>query len=435
MRKARLRHAFGEAGPWRFVLAAGIVLLAACAQPEPARRPARADVYLPRETETIEARVPRHATLDSLLRAHQLQEQLVTQAVSVARDVFDPRHLRADRPYRLVRSLDGLLREFEYQIDADRFLRIANLDRAKPDALDAQVLRYEKQTAVVAIDARIDAAHASLIAAVDGVGEKVQLAMELADVFSGQVDFQTDLQPGDRFRVLFEKSSHDGQFSGYGAILGASITVDGRPLQAFRWADPATGKAGYYDEQGRSLKRFFLKSPLRFEPRVTSRFSTSRLHPIDRVYRAHLGVDYGAPTGSSVVAVAAGVVVSAAYSGAGGNTVHLKHQGGFETYYLHLSAYGSGIRAGAHVAQGQLIGRVGMTGSATGPHLDYRLRRNGVFVNPVSVHSRQAPGEPIPTLQLATFKSSRDSVLTRLSTTVLAEGLRHKPDAVPALLK
>ena len=215
-------------------------------------------------------------------------------------------------------------------------------------------------------------------------------------MFSGQVDFHTDLQPGDSFRVLFEKTSHEGQFSSYGAMLGAAISVDGRPFQAFRWDDPATGKAGYYDENGRSLKRFFLKSPLKFEPRVTSRFSKRRFHPVDQVYKAHLGVDYGAPTGSSVVAVAAGVVMSAAYSGGSGNMVRLKHTGGFETYYLHLSAYGPGIRAGAHVAQGQLIGRVGMTGTATGPHLDYRLKRNGVFVNPVSVHSRQAPGEPIP---------------------------------------
>ena len=382
---------------------------------------------------SIESTVPRHATLDSLLRAHQLQERLVTQAVSVARGVFDPRQLRAERPYRLVRSLDGFLREFEYQIDGDRFLRIVSLDREKPEALDAQVLKYDKQTAVVAIDARIDGAHSSLISSIDATGEKVQLAMELADVFSGQVDFHTDLQPGDQFRVLFEKSSHDGQFSGYGAILGASITVDGRQLQAFRWEDPATGKAGYYDENGRSLKRFFLKSPLKFEPRVTSAFSTRRFHPIDQVFKAHLGVDYGAPTGSSVVAVAAGVVVSASYSGAGGNMVHLKHQGGFETYYLHLSAFGPGIRAGAHVAQGELIGRVGMTGSATGPHLDYRLKRNGVFVNPVAVHSRQAPGEPIPTVQLATFKSSRDTLLSRLSTTLLAEAPRAKPDAVSAV--
>jgi murein DD-endopeptidase MepM/ murein hydrolase activator NlpD len=334
-----------------------------------------------------------------------------------------------------VRSLDGLLREFEYQIDADRFLRIVNPDRATPAVLAAHVLTYDKQVAVVAIDARIDAGHSSLISSIDGAGENIQLAMELAEIFSGQVDFHTDLQPGDSFRVLFEKSSHDGQFSGYGAILGASITVDGRQLQAFRWIDPVTGKAAYYDENGRSLKRFFLKSPLKFEPRVTSAFSTRRLHPIDKVFKAHLGVDYGAPTGSSVVAVAAGIVASAGYAGGGGNTVHLKHPGGFETYYLHLSSYGPGIRGGAHVAQGQLVGRVGMTGSATGPHLDYRLKRNGVFVNPVSVHARQAPGAPIPAVQLAMFSASRANILARLTATLLAAGARPKPDAVPAIAK
>jgi murein DD-endopeptidase MepM/ murein hydrolase activator NlpD len=419
---------------WRFLLA-GSLLLTSCARTEPARRRSPVDVYLPRETETIEAIVPRHATLDSLLRAHHLQEQLVVEAVAVVRDVFDPRQLRADRPYRIVRSLDGLLREFEYQIDADRFLRIISRDRARPAELDAQVLAYEKQTEVAAIDARIDADHTSLIASIDGAGEKIQLAMELADVFSGQVDFHTELQPGDSFRMLFEKSSRDGEFSSYGAILGASIDIGGRRLQAIRWIDPSTGKAAYYDENGRSLKRFFLKSPLKFEPRVTSKFSTRRFHPIDHVYKAHLGVDYGAPTGSSVVAVAAGAVVAAGYSGAGGNTVHLKHPGGFETYYLHLSAFGPGIRAGAHVAQRQLIGRVGMTGSATGPHLDYRVKKNGTFVNPVAVHARQAPGEPIPAVQLAAFKSSCDGVLSRLSTTLLAEAPRQKPDAVPALAK
>lgn len=391
---------------------------------------AHADVFLPRETETIEASVPLHATLDSLLRAGRLQEGFVAPAVDAARLVFDPRQIRAGRPYRLVLSLDGLLREFEYQIDADRFLRIVSRDKARPEVLDAQVIPYAKETSLTAIDARIDAGRSSLIGAIDRAGETIQLALELADIFSGQVDFNSDLQPGDRFKVLFEKSTRDGQFSSYGAILAAAITVGGREMRAFRWTDPSSGKAAYYDEQGRSLKRFFLKSPLKFEPRITSKFSFSRLHPIENVYKAHLGVDYAAPTGSSVVAVASGVVVAAGFSGAGGNTVHLKHAGGFESYYLHLSAFGVGVRPGAHVAQGQLIGRVGMTGSATGPHLDYRLKSAGKFVNPVSVHSRQAPGEPIPAVHLAEFASARDTTLSRLAGRLLAEAPRQKPDAV-----
>jgi murein DD-endopeptidase MepM/ murein hydrolase activator NlpD len=417
----------------QLVLIGGAVILAACARPEPARQPrARGDVRLPLETETIEALMPRHATLDSLLRAHKLSEQLVGEVVTAARAVFDPKQMRAGRPYRLVFTIDGLLREFIYEIDTDRFLRVASADTSRPADLDAVILPFDKETEIAAIDARIDADHSSLIGAIAGSGETIQLALELADVFSGQVDFNTDLQPGDSFKVLFEKSTRDGEFSNYGALLGAAITVDGRQLQAYRWTDPATGKSAYYDENGRSLKRFFLKSPLKFEPRVTSRFSRRRFHPVDKVYRAHLGVDYGAPTGSSVVAVASGTVVSARYSGAGGNMVRLKHAGGFETYYLHLSSFGPGIRAGARVAQGQLVGRVGSTGSATGPHLDYRLKRGGTFVNPVSVHARQAPGEPIPASQLARFSASRDDVIARLTTTTPGAPAT-KPDAVRAV--
>jgi murein DD-endopeptidase MepM/ murein hydrolase activator NlpD len=416
------------------LLIGGALTAASCARaPQPARRAPGPDVYLPKETETIESSVPRNATLDSLLRGNQLQEALVTRAVSAVRAVFDPRQIRAGRPYRLVRSIDGLLREFEYQIDADRFLRIITPDRARPEVLDAEVLPYEKQTEIAAIEARLDDGASSLIGAIDRAGETIQLALDLADIFSGQVDFNSDLQPGDSFKVVFEKSTRDGQFSNYGAILGAAISVDGKELRAFRWADPGSGKAAYYDEQGRSLKRFFLKSPLKFEPRITSRFSLRRLHPVDHIYKAHLGVDYGAPTGSAVVAVASGEVLSAGWSGAGGNMVHLRHPGGFETYYLHLSAFGPGVRSGSRVAQGQLIGRVGMTGSATGPHLDYRLKSGGKFVNPLSIHSRQAPGEPIPGVHLADFRQARDAVLSRLSVTLLADGPRQKPDALPAV--
>ena len=146
-----------------------------------------------------------------------------------------------------------------------------------------------------------------------------------------------------------------------------------------------------------------------------------------------MAFDYGAPHGSPVVAVANGVVVSAGWAGGGGNQVRLKHSGGMETYYLHLSRFAKGVRAGARVDQGQVIGYVGATGTATGAHLDYRLKRNGAFVNPLVEHRRQPPGEPIPAKQLATFREQRDGVLTRLSNTLLADGPRQKPDAIKAI--
>jgi murein DD-endopeptidase MepM/ murein hydrolase activator NlpD len=407
-------------------------LAVGCARPPERSAVPRADVELRAETEIIEARVPRHATLDSLLRQHELPSTLVVAAIESTRSVFDPRHLRADRPYRLVRSLDGLLREFVYQIDDDRFLRILSQDATQPALLHAEVVPYEKQTSVVAIRGHIDRDHPSLIAAMDETGETIRLAMSLAEIFGGEIDFESDLKQGDMFEVLFEKSTREGQFAGYGAILGARFQVDGREHQAFRWMDATSARSAFYDEHGRSLKRFFLRSPLRFEPRVTSGFSRSRLHPVYRTYREHLGIDYGAPMGAAVVSVAGGTVVSAGWGAGGGNMVRIRHASGFETYYLHLSAFGRGIRAGAHVAQGQLIGRVGATGTVTGPHLDYRLKKNGVFVNPLTEHRKLPPGEPIPSTELTAFRSSRDGMLRQLSTALLVDDPRQKPDAARA---
>jgi murein DD-endopeptidase MepM/ murein hydrolase activator NlpD len=413
----------------------GVAILAgsatACAAPQP-QPPHRAavDVLLRPEAAVIEARVPRHATLDSLLRQHQLSTDLVNAAVQSAAAVFNPRRLRADRPYRLVLSLDGFLREFEYEIDTDKFLRIISRDRERPEVLDAEVVPFEKESNVLAIRGDIDARHSSLIAAMGETGENIQLAMALADIFGGQIDFNTDLKQGDRFELLFEKSTRDGQFAGYGNILAATFVADGKTHQALRWTHPETGKAAYYDEEGRSLKRFFLVSPLKFEPRITSSFSRRRLHPVHHTVRAHLGVDYAAPHGAAVVAVAGGTVVSAGWAGAGGNQVRIRHDRGLETYYLHLSSFAPGIRAGAAVDQNQVIGRVGSTGTATGPHLDFRLLKNGAFVDPVGERRRQPPGDPIQTAHRAAFLAARDGMLQQIEASVLPAAASQRPDAV-----
>jgi len=414
-------------------LLAGVLLAASCRQnaaAPPSQVPHLSDIYLKTETVIVEAKVPQNATLERLFREQMLGEPFVVAAIGAARAVFDPRQLHSNRPYRLVRSVDGMLREFEYQIDTDRFLRIIARDRSRPTELEAEVVPYEKQVDVVAVRGRIDSDHPSVIAAIEATGETIELALEVAGIFSGEIDFDSDLQPGDSFDILVEKKSHDGQFSDYGAVLGARFLTDGRDLRAIRWVDPGTGKAAFYDEAGRSLKRFFLRSPLRFEPRITSGFSRSRLHPVLRTYRAHLGIDYGAPAGAPVVAVSSGSVVSAGWSGGGGNMVRLRHSGGYESYYLHLSSFAKGIRAGVHVDQGQLIGRVGATGMATGPHLDYRLRKNGVFVNPLIEHRRLPPGEPIAASQLAAFRTTADSTFQRLSAALSAEAAPKKPDAI-----
>jgi murein DD-endopeptidase MepM/ murein hydrolase activator NlpD len=411
----------------------GLLWLAACRQAPAPVSPPRTDIALVNDTETIETRVPRNATLDRLLREHAVREDLIIAIVEAARGSFDPRDLRANNTYRLVRTLDGMLRVFEYEIDADRFLRIVSADRRAPSALDVEVIPYEKRTEVAGVRGAIDREHPSLVAAFEGTGENVQLAIALAEIFAGEVDFESDLQPGDRFELLFEKIYREGSFSGYGQILAAQLMNEERDLQAYRFT--VDGKQGYYDANGRSLKRFMLASPLRFEPRVTSRFSYRRRHPVHGGYRPHLGVDYGAPYGAAVVAVAGGTVVSAGWSGGSGQMVRLRHASGYESYYLHLSSFGKGIRAGAHVAQGQLIGRVGATGTATGPHLDYRLRRNGIFVNPLAEHRRLPPGAPISNSYAEAFAIARDTARGELSKTLLAFGPPApltKPDAVRA---
>jgi murein DD-endopeptidase MepM/ murein hydrolase activator NlpD len=383
------------------------------------------DIGLPLETLTIEARVAPNATLEALFRQHEVRQEEVTAAIAAIREVFRPRNLlRVDQPYRLVRTLDGMLRSFEYRIDADRFLRVLSPEDGAPSSFTADVIEYEKTTELTALRAEIDASRSSLIAAIDAEGERVQLAIAVAELFAGDVDFESDLQPGDSLELLYERVLREGEFARYGAILAARLQNGRRDLQAYRFVQ--NGRADYFDEEGRSIRRPFLRSPLRFTPRVTSGFSHRRLHPVHRVYRPHLGVDYGAPHGSPVVAVASGSVVSAGRSGAAGLMVRLRHNNGFESYYLHLSALGKGIRAGARVDQGQLIGRVGATGTATGPHLDYRLRRNGVFVNPLTVHRNMPPGDPIAASLRPAFLAERERVLQLMSTTLLAQA-----DAAP----
>jgi murein DD-endopeptidase MepM/ murein hydrolase activator NlpD len=419
--------------PGLLVPAAVVLCVAGCRQAPAPPIPPRVDINLAVDTETIETQVPRNATLDRVLRSHAIREELVVAIVEAARGSFDPRRLRAEHSYRLVRTLDGLLRVFEYEIDADTFLRIVSPDRRTPETLEVAVVPYEKRTEVAAAQGAIDREHPSLVAAFDATGENIQLAIALAEIFAGEVDFDSDLQPGDRFELLFEKIYREGAFAGYSQILAARFVNEDRDLQAYRYT--VDGKAGYYDAEGRSLRRFMLASPLRFEPRITSRFSYRRRHPVHGGYRPHLGVDYGAPYGAAVVAVASGTVVSAGWSGGSGRMVRLRHASGYESYYLHLSSFAKGIRAGARVDQGQLIGRVGSSGTATGPHLDYRLRKKGVFVNPLVEHRRLPPGAPIPAAYREAFMIARDAARVDLSKTLLAVGPpapAAAPDAVKA---
>lgn len=393
------------------------------------------DISLPTEMRTLVARVARGATLSSLLRAHAVGEREVAALVAQVTSVFDVRAIRSDRPYRIVQAIDGALRRFEYEIDADRVLTVT---RSDTDTFVAAIDPIEKRTEIAVVNGAIDREAPSLFAAMSRAGERVDLSLALADVLSSEVDFNNDLQPGDRFGMVIAKQfradapgnsdsnnrndsdagnagdageGSDG-FAGYGPIEAAELVNAGRTIRAIRFT-PTGGSPQYFDEHGRSLKRFFLKSPLKFDPIVTSRFSMRRRHPVLGVHRAHLGVDYRAPTGAPVVAVADGRVVAASYSRGAGRMVHLRHANGLETQYLHLSA--ATVRPGDRVQQGDVIGRVGATGLATGPHLDYRVRKDGQFVNPVAVHQAMPPGEPVPSADMSAFEAARHRALTALT--------------------
>ena len=385
-------------------------------------RRAAADIALARDTTIVSARVTAGATLASLLRAQGVAVDEIAEIVAKTASVFDPRKVRAAQPYRVERALDGALRKFEYEIDADRFLLVTRVQGA---ALDANVVPIKKTRSVEVVRGRIDRSAPSLVAAMDEAGESIELTLALADIFGGEIDFNTELQPGDRFQLTVEKQyREDRSFGGYGAILAAEFVNNGRRVRAVRFT-PGGGTPGYFDERGVSMKRFFLASPLKFQPVVTSGFSRARLHPILREVRAHLGVDYKAPIGAPVVAVADGAVVMAGASGGSGRMVHLRHSNGFETEYLHLSAVT--VRAGQHVRQGELIGRVGMTGVATGPHLDYRLKKNGTFINPLTAHRAMPPADPVAPSQMDEFVTARDRALATLD----AEA--HSPQLAAAI--
>lgn len=373
------------------------------------------DVALPRDVDVVEGRVPRAATLETLLRQNAIEPTLASSVTMAAAAVFNPRSLQANRPFRLTRTLTGLVREFQYEIDASKFLRVVfrhGREAGQPD-FDVAVVPYPREVSLEAVTAEITREHPSLIGAFDAAGENVQLPLVLADMFSGEIDFNSELRRGDAASVLFERIRREKEFVGYGDVQAAVLEHGGKRFVGIRFHGP-DGRPGWYDEQGRSLKRQFLKSPLPFEPRITSRFTSRRLHPVFGDFRAHLGVDYAAPTGTSVVAIAAGVVEAAEWSGDAGRMVVVRHPGGIETLYLHLSSFAAGIRPGAHVTQGQLVGRVGMTGAATGPHLDFRVKQNGRHINPLVMRSRMPPGEPIAPGDLGAFMGVRDQVLQQL---------------------
>lgn len=239
-------------------------------------------------------------------------------------------------------------------------------------------------------------------------GNRQRLAWALADVYAWQIDFTRDIQPGDRYQVVFERLvSEDGEVR-VGRVLAGDLTISGKSLTAFRFGEGSGRSALYYDTEGNSLRRAFLRAPVEFR-RVSSRFASARFHPILGLTRRHEGTDYAAAPGTPVMAAGDGVVLRAGRAGGYGNLIELRHLNGITTRYGHLRGFARNIRRGARVEQGQTIGYVGSTGLATGPHLHYEFRVNGVAKD--SRRVTLGSGAPVPASQRTTFEQERDRLL------------------------
>jgi murein DD-endopeptidase MepM/ murein hydrolase activator NlpD len=358
---ALLAHAFRQ----RLVTTAELARQVKLAQQDAAR--IQAQVIVPTEN-----RVPAGQNFVAALQKFGLSSQEASDASLAAQRAFNLRQLRAGNTITVNRSLEGHLREIDYRIDPERMLKIVPGD----SGFSAQVREIPSKVEVAAVTGKIED---SLFNAVELAGESPELAMRLAQIFGYDLDFYTDPRRGDSFRIVVEKKKYSaGQTAGYGKILAAEYDNGGKKYQALLFHDPA-GQPGYYSGDGRSLQKAFLRSPLKFGAPVTSHFSHARFHPILKMYRAHLGTDYGAPIGTPVQTIGSGKVIFAGRQGGEGNIVHIVHFNGYETMYLHLSKMY--VRAGERVEIGKTIGQVGSTGLSTGPHLDFRILQKGQYKN------------------------------------------------------
>jgi murein DD-endopeptidase MepM/ murein hydrolase activator NlpD len=335
-------------------------------------------------------------TLSGIFHRYGLNGKELLLLREASADIHRLRKIVAGQPYEFRLDNDNNVLSFTYQINDEALLRITRDDPGfRAEKID---IPYEKKIGKFGgvIESNL---YDSL-----GNGENpAQLAYLLSDIFSWDFDFTTALRKGDTFKVIVEELWLDGRFKRLGPILAAEFVNDGNTHRAFRYEGP-DGRAGYYDEEGKSLQRSFLKAPLSYR-RISSGFSYSRRHPILKIRRHHLGVDYVAPRGTPVSALGDGTVKFAGYKGANGNLVILRHPKGFTTYYLHLNKIRKGIRRGVRVSQGDVIGYVGATGRATGPHLCFRIKKGSRFVNPLRVNVPRRGG--IPKQLLADYHKSQ----------------------------
>jgi murein DD-endopeptidase MepM/ murein hydrolase activator NlpD len=284
---------------------------------------------------------------------------------------------------------------------------LVNINRSNDQfVIEEQMIKPEMRPVM-----RSGSIQGSLFGATDAADVPDRIASEMADAFSGDIDFHKDLRSGDHFSVIYEAFYFDGRLIKTGRLLAAEFVNQNKQYQAIYFKD-AQGHDGFYNANGQSLKRAFLKSPMPFD-RISSGFSTARLHPVLNIWRSHKGVDYAAPTGTPVRAIADSVISFSGKQGGYGNLIVLNHQTPYSTAYGHLSAFGKGIKRGGKVKQGQVIGYVGSTGLASGPHLHYEFRVNGVQRNPLAM--KLPTSYPLAYRSRAEFTAHAQPLTTQLN--------------------
>lgn len=311
-----------------------------------------------------------------------------------SRPVFSFSRFKKGQPFQISFVQDAFL-SFEYEID-DQYRLVIKKNKER-FGIARVPIQYEIREQV--ISAEIES---NISVALKQAGQPPSLAGDLADIFAWDIDFAKDIQSGDRFQMLVEKRFKKGEFQGYGQILAAVFVNKGREYKAFQYTD-TRGHAGYYDENGRSLQKAFLKSPVKFS-KITSYFSTERFHPILKTSRPHPGVDYAAPKNTPIKTVADGTITQMAYNNTMGRYITIRHFNGYETSYYHMNSYARGMKKGVSVVQGDVIGYVGKTGLATGYHVCFRMTKNGSPVNPLKI--AQTAASPISSNEKQQFSKT-----------------------------
>ena len=318
-------------------------------------------------------------------------------------DVFDVRNLRVGNSYKAYYSYEDSLRYLVY--DRDRTSQVIFKCRPPYEVrIHEKPITTEQRYADVTINT-------SLWVDMREAGVSPELIISLSDIYAWTVDF-FGLQKGDRFRVLYDERLCDGEVVAVDTVRYAIFSRGKEELPSIMY-DQKDGGNIYWNEKGESMRKAFLKAPLKFS-RVSSGFSYARKHPVTRKVRPHTGVDYAAPKGTPVMTIGDGTVTSIKYEGAGGKTIRIRHNSVYSTAYLHLSGYAKGLKVGQRVRQGQVIGYVGSTGRSTGPHLDFRVWKNGSPINPLKMQS--PPAEPIKKASLNAFEVAHEKYRAQVDT-------------------